>query len=456
MVKVEVEGYQDRLPDLPPSPLAGGRSGGGVGGGVDVAVGGGFFLLLSAVSTILPKYSGILHAADVLHDLEHRGQGLGHVLEEAGGGPVAVVAAVLPDDDLVELDVRDRLRRRSSRGLDVFEHQELEGLLGAAAGGDDLAEPFGLLGEDLVVAAGLGLELGEDGLGVALGLDPRASRRAASASTITWAFLALATASSWARCSASIFSAWASAALAWARKAASSTPAWASRLLGLADLEGLGLLDGEVGVRGGDLRLGFVLAADRLGVGLGQLDAHLALGQLDAGLLFEGRRLHADLLFLQQFGDPDGPLALGRLDPDLAELLGVGDLDRLELLGLGDADRAVFLLLGDVDLGLVDRGAGGLPADRLDVARVVGQVGDVDVDQHQADLPEFHLQRVLDVLQELLAVAVDIVDRHRGDHLAELAEDQVRRLGADLLAGQVQAGGSRRSASPRARCRWRR
>ena len=110
------------------------------------------------------------------------------------------------------------------------------------------------------------------------------------------------------------------------------------------------------------------------------------------------------------------------------------DLDRLvRVPALGDADLAELLLLGHVDLGLLHRLRRGLAADGLDVARLVGDVGDVDVDQHQADLLQLRLQRRLNAVQELLAVAVDVLDPHRGDHLAELAEDDVRRLLLDLL-----------------------
>ena len=62
-----------------------------------------------------------------------------------------------------------------ARGLDqvveVFEHQQLERLLRAAAGLDDPLQALALLGEDLVLAAGLGFELGEDGGRLAFGLD---------------------------------------------------------------------------------------------------------------------------------------------------------------------------------------------------------------------------------------------------------------------------------------------
>ena len=49
--------------------------------------------------------------------------------------------------------------------------------------------------------------------------------------------------------------------------------------------------------------------------------------------------------------------------------------------------------------------------------------------------------------QELVAVAVDVLDPHRGDHLAELAEDDVAGLLLDLLGARGRAGGWPRSAS---------
>src|SRR5206468_279849 len=81
---------------------------------------------------------------------------------------------------------------------------------------------------------------------------------------------------------------------------------------------------------------------------------------------------------------------------------------------------------------------GRLATDGLDVARFVGDVGDVDVDQHQADLLQFRFQRGLDVLQELVAVLVDLLDVHRGDHLPQLAEDDVGGLLLDLVGGEAQ------------------
>ena len=44
--------------------------------------------------------------------------------------------------------------------------------------------------------------------------------------------------------------------------------------------------------------------------------------------------------------------------------------------------------------------------------------------------------------QELVAVAVDVLDPHRGDHLPQLAEDDFLGLLADLRHASGRAGGS--------------
>ena len=118
-------------------------------------------------------------------------------------------------------------------------------------------QALALLGQDLVLAAGLGFELGVDRrglrprasmlglLGRGLGLDDDLGllglRRALRAA---------------ARFSASIFSASASAALAIARFWASCTAASASRFFVSRELIRLGLLHRSVGLGGGDRRPG--------------------------------------------------------------------------------------------------------------------------------------------------------------------------------------------------------
>ena len=61
-------------------------------------------------------------------------------------------------------------------------------------------QALALLGQDLVLPAGLGFELGEDRRGLGLGLDAWRFSASASASTMIFAFSALAGASSAARC----------------------------------------------------------------------------------------------------------------------------------------------------------------------------------------------------------------------------------------------------------------
>ena len=51
---------------------------------------------------------------------------------------------------------------------------------------------------------------------------------------------------------------------------------------------------------------------------------------------------------------------------------------------------------------------------------------------------ELGLDRMLNVLQEALAIAVDVLDAHRRDHLPELPEDDVFGLLLDLLRVESQ------------------
>ena len=91
------------------------------------------------------------------------------------------------------------------------------------------------------------------------------------------------------------------------------------------------------------------------------------------------------------------------------------------------------LLLGYVHVGLVDRLGGGFATDCLDVARLVVDVLDIDVDDGQADLLQFNRDSLVDLGHERLAVAIDVVDLHRGDDSAHLPQDDVLRLGLNLL-----------------------
>src|SRR5262249_44556769 len=103
----------------------------------------------------------------------------------------------------------------------------------------------------------------------------------------------------------------------------------------LAHFVGFGLLDEQLGLRGGDQCLGRVFAFDRLGFGTGQRNAHRLLGVLHMRVAFEAGRLLADLLIAIQLGQPHRLFALGLARADVAQLVGVGYLDHPVALGFG-------------------------------------------------------------------------------------------------------------------------
>ena len=95
-------------------------------------------------------------------------------------------------------------------------------------------------------------------------------------------------------------------------------------------------------------------------------------------------------------------------------------------------------MFGDITACLLDRLRSGLLADGVDVARLIREVGDVHVDEDQADLLQLGFERVLDVRQERVAILVDVLDAHRGDHLPELPEDDFLRLLLDIDSLETQ------------------
>ncbi len=173
------------------------------------------------------------------------------------------------------------------------------------------------------------------------------------------------------------------------------------------------------------LGLGFGVEGLAFDVGLGHVLGDLRgagrLGLLDAQV---GIRLR-DLLLR-------GVLALGGVG------LGAGDTDGHFLVGDGLADFGIAFGLGDLDLGVGDGLRGGFLAERLDVARFVGHVLDVDVDQAQADFFKLGADVVRDGLDELVAVGVDFLDAHGGDDLPHLAEDDFLGELRDLRAVEAE------------------
>ena len=177
------------------------------------------------------------------------------------------------------------------------------------------------------------------------------------------------------------------------------------------------------------------------------------LGLLHRDIPLERGRLLADRLLLFQLGHAHRLLPARFARADLALLRGVGDLHDLVAIGAGDANFALLHFVGHVRAGLLNGLRRRLLADRVDVPALVLNVRDVDVDQHEADLLELRLDRVLNVLQERVAVAVDVLDLHRGDHLPQLAEDDFLGLLADVVRRTGRASESPRWSSHRAACR---
>ena len=160
---------------------------------------------------------------------------------------------------------------------------------------------------------------------------------------------------------------------------------------------------------------------------------------------------HGDTAFLVGFGFARLRGGFGLLHGHAAFAVGVGFAglrlrfglghgDTLDLAGFGFADSALPLFFGDVDARLVDGFRGGALSDGVDVSALVGDVGDVDVQEVQADLVEFVRHVLLDVAEERLAVGVDLLDGHGRDHETQLTEDDVlRQVGDGFLTQAEQA-----------------
>ncbi len=275
---------------------------------------------------VLAQEAGQLHARHVAH-LVHGRDGLHQAGDKARRGGLAILLlAAVPDGDLVDLDALDGVHLDAHELLHLVGQHQVHGVVGVAArGGHDLPPAVGLLDQALLGALGRGLHLGQDGVGLALGA--------------------------------------------------------AADLLGLgrglqlpAALVDLGL-DDDVGLLGGLLTLG----AGGLGLLLGGVGLLQGLGRGD--LLGGGGDAGGLGLLLAALGVGHGHLHLGGVLALDGGGVGLGHLDALVAAGLGLANGAVAVLLGHVLLGVVDGLGGGLLAQGVNVAGLVGDVGDVDVDE---------------------------------------------------------------------------
>ena len=169
-------------------------------------------------------------------------------------------------------------------------------------------------------------------------------------------------------------------------------------------------MDGSLGLSRGDvgplLCTGFRLL--EVGVCIGYLGlSHILTGDCNSLLVL----------------DVDSLVCLGCL----TSLSGLGhvlsDLDLASLVGLRSSNGTVTLCVGYVDAGILHCSRCSLLTNTLDIVGVVGDIDYVHVNQLQTDLLELLLDVVVDVLEERVAVLVDLLNGERSDGQTQLTED---------------------------------
>ena len=155
--------------------------------------------------------------------------------------------------------------------------------------------------------------------------------------------------------------------------------------------EGFRFFDGEFGGRVDDDRLRKVFALHGVGVGVRQLDTHVAFRFFNLRVFFEGRALFADdldafeirktnRLFLVDLRRLNDLLTIRFARSNRLVFTRVSDLNRFVLFRVRNADFTHSLVVGDVAARLLNRFRRRFLTDRFDVARFVRDVRDVDVD----------------------------------------------------------------------------
>ena len=366
-------------------------------------------------------------------------QAVDHACEEVARGVAAIAhGARVPHGDLVDLERGDRLHllRHELREL-LDEEKRRADLRVAAAALDESTVAVCLRLEDAAHALCLGLVLEHHGVGLALCLDAPLVRLCGGRDLDALPLDLLRR----------------DEVLGHAGKLllalCDENRLGRLRCSDLAAATALGLHFAELRLGLGHLRAREVLARHCGCLGLRHANALLLLRGLLRGHRLGGTLRHADLAVALGRDFRGDRLRLERRDcgallalRGLLALFGLGELLRHADLALAHGERlargAVALLLRDLDLGAVDRLGGGALADRLDVAALVRDVADIHIDQLEADLVDLLLDIGVHERHELLAVLVDLLDRKRGDHEAELAEDDVLRLVADLVVVEVE------------------
>ncbi len=95
-------------------------------------------------------------------------------------------------------------------------------------------------------------------------------------------------------------------------------------------------------------------------------------------------------------------------------------------------------MLGHALFGVVDGLGSSFLTQRLDVAGLVADIGDVHVDELEANLAQFGLYVGRYAGQEFIAVGVDFLDVHGGNHQTQLAEEDIGGDALDAVGAEAQ------------------
>ena len=323
-----------------------------------------------------------------------RRKALHHSAEEIGGGGFSVgrLGAAVPHGDFVDLDIFDGFGLKCNDVLNFFDQEHAAGNIAAAgAGGDNFAVSVAFGFKNLEIAARLGVEFCEDGVGGAFGL----AAKFFSLGLGLYLHLLLADLGGNDDFGVLLF----------------KLHSGAGNLHGFFGLE-LRLFN----LGGGDAPGGF---AAPVGFGLLLGSGGVGLGYFNQRNIFALSCGGIGLLYGDTFMLVGGGLAGNGFG------LGLGHGDAFLLVSVGLAGRTLANFFGHIDLGAVDRFAGGAFADGVDIPGLVGDVGNIDVEQFKADFVEFLGHVGFDGAEERLTIGVDLLNGHGGDHQTQLAENDV-------------------------------
>ena len=82
-------------------------------------------------------------------------------------------------------------------------------------------------------------------------------------------------------------------------------------------------------------------------------------------------------------------------------------------------------MLSHTHLSLVDSLSGSLTTKSLDISRLVLDIGNIDVDESQTNLLQFHLYIGRDTLKELIAVGIQLLDAHCSNNKTKLTKEDI-------------------------------